>query len=215
MFRALGVVGRALRLWWRHLGQLTLFNVAWLALQVPIVTGPPATAAMYVIARRVADNELLDLRDGWQALRQMWWPAWRWGLVNLVVLAALVGNFYAYQGFTGWVWVALRLVWGAIGVLWLAVNLFFWPFWLAQADQRLTTTLRNGLLVVAKSPGLSLTLLVVCAGLVTASVLLTLPLAAALMAWLALVGTLAVDLALSAKPAQPVVPDQGVESELS
>jgi uncharacterized membrane protein YesL len=128
MFRAFGVLGRALALWWKHLGQLALFNVAWLVLQVPIVTAPPATAAMYVIARRVADDELLDLGDGWQALRQMWWPAWRWGLVNLVVLVVLVGNFYAYQAFTGWGWAALRLLWGAIGVVWLAINLVYWPF---------------------------------------------------------------------------------------
>lgn len=213
MFRAFGVIGRTLALWWKHIGQLTLFNVAWLVLQVPIVTGPPATAAMYVIARRVADDELLDLGDGWQALRQMWWPAWRWGLVNLIVLVTLVGNFYAYQAFSGWGWVALRLLWGAIGVVWLAVNLFYWPFWLAQSDQRLTTTLRNGLLLLARSPGLSLTLLVICVLLATASVLLTLPLAVALMAWLALAGTLAVDRALSANPSRPITPAAGEELE--
>jgi uncharacterized membrane protein YesL len=215
VFRALGIAGRAVQLWWQHLGQLALFNAAWLALQVPIITGPPATAAMYVLARRVVDGELLDLRDGWQALRQMWWPAWRWGLVNGVVLAALIGNFWAYQAFTGWGWTALRLAWGVAGVLWLTVNLFYWPFWLAQADRRMTVTLRNGLVTVAKAPVLSLTLLALCALLVTISVLVTLPLAAALMAWLALIGTLAVDHALHALPRQPAegAPESEAEAE--
>ena len=111
MLTALQVTGRALALWWRNLGQLTLFNVAWLALQVPIVTGPPATAAMFVIARRVADGELLSLRDGLAAFKQLWWPAWRWGLVNLSLGVALVGNFSAYQSTPGWGWAALRAVW--------------------------------------------------------------------------------------------------------
>ena len=206
MLKALQVTGRALALWWRHLGQLTLFNVAWLALQVPIVTGPPATAAMFVIARRVADGELLDLRDGLAAFRQLWWPAWRWGLVNLVIGVALLGNFAAYQSAPGWGWAALRALWTIVGVLWLLLNLFYWPFWLAQADQRLATTARNSLVLIIKAPLFSLTLLGLCAVLTIAGVLLTLPLAVALMAWLALIGTLAVDQALRARPTPTPAP---------
>ena len=55
MVEALNVVGRAFKAWWREWPLLMLLNLAWLALQIPIVTGPPATAAMYVMARRVAD----------------------------------------------------------------------------------------------------------------------------------------------------------------
>jgi len=99
-------------------------------------------------------------------------------------------------------------------VVWLAINFFYWPFWLAQTDRRLLITLRNGLVLLAKSPGLALTLLVVCAALAAAGVLLTLPLAVALMAWLALLGTLAVDGALKAAAPQPIAPTAGVEIDV-
>jgi uncharacterized membrane protein YesL len=213
MLDALRHVGRAFSIWWTHIGEFTLLNLAWAVLQVPILTGPPATAAMYMMARRAADGELLDWRDAARAVRELWWPAWRWGLVNLVVFVVLVGNFYAYQNFAGWVWVALRLAWGGIGVLWLAVNLFYWPLWLAQVDRRLTTTWRNGLLMVAKAPVTTLTLLVVCAALAVVSALVTLPLAVALMAWVSLIGTLAVEAALKAPVRRE--PEPAVEIEPS
>jgi hypothetical protein len=212
---AAAVIARALRLWWSEFFLLTLFNLAWLALQIPIVTGPPATAAMYVIARRLAAGEVLSPRDGWLAFRQMAWPAWRWGLVNLVVIVVILGNFWAYQDFVGWGWTALRLAWGAIAVLWLVANLFYWPFWLAQSDRRLVLALRNSLLLFLKSPGLGLALLLACLALSVVSVLVTVPLAVGLMAWLALVGVLAVDAALGHAPAAPAAANPGVEIELA
>lgn len=75
MIKAFSVIGRTIALWWREFILLTFFNLAWLALQVPIVTGPPATAAMYALARRVVDAEWISPLDGWSALRQMFLPA--------------------------------------------------------------------------------------------------------------------------------------------
>jgi hypothetical protein len=213
--RAAAVLGRAFRLWWGEFFLLTLLNLAWLALQIPIVTGPPATAAMYVVARRLAAGEMLSLRDGWEALRQMMGPAWRWGVVNVVVVGVVLGNFWAYQDFLGWGWTALRLAWGAIALLWLAANLFYWPFWLAQSDRRLVIALRNSLLLYAKSPGLGLTLFIACIALSVASVLVTVPLAVALMAWLALIGVQAVDVALGRATLEASETDPGVEIELA
>jgi uncharacterized membrane protein YesL len=213
MFEALRVVGRAFGLWWRELLLLTVFNLAWLALQIPIVTGPAATAAMYVLARRIADGELIGLRDAWLSLRQMFWPALGWGVLNLVMAAVVSFNFAVYGAAPGLAWAALRLAWGTIATLWFAVNLFYWPFWLAETDRRLGITLRNGLLLYLKAPGFGLVLLLVCGALIAASVLTTLPLAMALMSWLALIGVLAVDTALH-RPGT-VEPDSGIEIEPS
>ena len=196
MVEAFKVVGRAFAAWWGEWPLLMLLNLAWLALQIPIVTGPPATAAMYAMARRVADGEGVGPRQAWQSLRAMFWPAWGWGAVNLVLAVVVIGNFAAYGAAPGLGWAALRLAWGSLTVLWIAINLFYWPFWLAQADQRMVTTLRNALVMCLKAPGFGLTLLVICAALAVVSVLVTLPLAAALVSWLALIGVLAVDAAL-------------------
>jgi len=175
---------------------LIFFNLIWLALQIPIVTGPPATAAMYVIARQLADGELIEPRHGLNALRRMFAPAWVWGALNLLIVGAVAGNFWFYQSATGWLWIGLRLVWGVIALGWFAINLFYWPFWLVQEQHSLGLTFRNSFLFLAKRPGLALTLMLMSALLIVVSVLTTLPLATALMAWLALIGVLAVEEAL-------------------
>jgi len=212
MSEALRVTGRAFRLWW---GQMLLFmvlNLAWLALQIPIVTGPAATAAMYVVARRAADGELVGPRDAWRALRAMLWPALGWGALNLLLAVVICVNFIVYGSAPGLAWAALRLAWGTLATLWFAMNLFYWPFWLAQTDRRLVLAFRNALLLYLKAPGFGLTLLLLCTALIIVSVLVTLPLAVALMSWLALIGVLAVDSALH-RP-QSVAPDMGVELDV-
>jgi uncharacterized membrane protein YesL len=196
MIRAFSIIGQALRLWWGEFMLFIFFNLLWLALQVPIVTGPPATAAMYVIARQLAGGELIGPRNGLDALRRMFAPAWVWGAINLLIVGVLVGNFWLYQSATGWLWVGLRLVWGVVALGWFAVNLFYWPFWLAQDQHSPQLTYRNSFLFLAKRPGLALTLMLISALLILLSVLITLPLGAAMMAWLALIGVLGVDEAL-------------------
>jgi len=196
MTRAFSIIGQVFRLWWSEFMLLIFFNLIWLALQIPIVTGPPATAAMYVIARQLADGELIEPRHALNALRRMFAPAWVWGALNLLIVGAVAGNFWFYQSATGWLWIGLRLVWGVIALGWFAINLFYWPFWLVQEQHSLGLTFRNSFLFLAKRPGLALTLMLMSALLIVVSVLTTLPLAMALMAWLALIGVLAVEEAL-------------------
>ena len=218
MTDALRVVGRAMRLWWDELPLLTVLNLVWLALQIPIVTGPPATAAMYVVAQRLADGEMVGAREAWRALRQMLGPAWVWGAANVVIVAVVCFNFAEFGAAPGLGWAALRLAWGVIATLWFAVNLFYWPFWLAQTDRRLTITLRNALVLYLKAPAFGLTLLVGCAVLIVVGVGITLPLAVALMAWLALIGVVAVDVALHGPASlhQPALgADPGIELDAS
>ena len=71
-------LARAIALWWREFAFLLLLNFIWLLAQVTIVFGPPATAALAAIADRVADGELIDFRDFWEALRANFGAAWRW-----------------------------------------------------------------------------------------------------------------------------------------
>ena len=196
MTRAFLILVRVFRLWWSEFLLLIFFNLVWLVLLIPIITGPPATAAMYVIARRLADGEFVEPRHGLDALRHMLGPAWVWGAINLLIVGVLLGNFWLYQSATGWLWTGLRLIWGIIALGWFAVNLFYWPFWLAQEDRSPKLTFRNSFLFLAKQPGLALTIVLVSAFLIVISVLTTLPFATALMTWLALIGVLAVEEAL-------------------
>ena len=190
------LVRRTFVLWWRELILLTFFNVVWFVLQLLVITGPPATAAMYVIARRVVEEEFITPGDMYSALRQVFWPAWKWGAVNLIIVGTIGLNFWSYWGVEGQGWTIMRLLWGMIAFIWFSLNLFYWPFWLAQSDRRMLNTYRNSLVLLLKMPLFSLILTAISAFLIMASVMLSLPLVAVLMAWLALIGVLTVDEAL-------------------
>ncbi|MBE2200179.1 MAG: DUF624 domain-containing protein [Anaerolinea sp.] len=182
----------ASRLWWKEWIGMILLNILWALLQAPVVTGPPATAVLYAIARKVYDDEVWELPELWTELRRLFWPAWQWALPNLLVGGALVWNFYAFQGAQGSAWLALRLAWGALLLLWFMLNLFYWPFWLAQEDKSVRVTYVNCGRFLLRHGWAALFLAVVCSLVLTVSLWTAVPLSAGAVCWLALVGETAV-----------------------
>jgi len=197
MIKPFSVILLALRLWWREWIGMILLNILWLALQIPIVTGPPATAVLFTVAERIHADDYWELQELWPLLRELFWPAWRWGLPNLLFLIVMAVNVYAYQNASGIGWLLLRLVWGTLLAAWLALNLFYWPFWLNQEDKSLRATYGNCGRFFLLNPLPAIVLVAFCAALAVVSVLTTVPLAAGAVCLLALVGTAAVKDSLS------------------
>lgn len=171
---------------------MILLNILWVVLQVPLVTGPAATAVLYAIARKIYDDEVWELQELWPLLRTFFWPAWRWALPNLLLGGALVWNFYAFQEAQGSVWLALRLAWGALLLLWFMLNFFFWPFWLAQEEKSLRLAYANSGRFLLRHGWAALFLTVVGGLVLTVSAWTAVPLSAGALCWLALVGETAV-----------------------
>jgi hypothetical protein len=182
------VITEAWRLCWQHAVHVAFYNCIWLAFQIPIVTGPPATAAMYEIAHRLSEGELLTPRDIWPIMREMFIPAWKWAAVNLLVGAIVVGNFWLARGRDGDLWIMLRLVWTVASVVWLAVNWLYWPLWLSESDRRVTNTLRNGLVLFLRAPGLVLLTMMLSLVVFVLSVVTIIPLVNGVMVWIAAAG---------------------------
>lgn len=195
MIRPFRIIGRSLRIWWDQWFILTILHIGWLVAQLLVVTGPPATAVLYAMTRRTVDGDFWDQRDVWAAFRRLFWPAWRWAGLNGVLIGVAAFNLLVYEGEGAWR--LLRGVWLAALVVWVSLNLFYWPFWLAQADKSIRTTYANCgrflLLNVWQGP----LLVAFCALLTAVSVLTTLPFSLALMVWLALLGETAVRQSLS------------------
>ena len=189
---ALRVLGHASRLWWKEWIGLILLNILWVVLQVPLVTGPPATAVLYAIARKVYDDEVWELPDLWGDLRRLFWPAWRWALPNLLLGGILIWNFYAFQAVQGGVWSALRLAWATLLLLWFMLNLFYWPFWLAQEEKSVRLAYANSGRFLLRYGWTALFLALVGGLVLTVSVWTAVPLSAGAVCWLALVGETAV-----------------------
>jgi hypothetical protein len=110
----------------------------------------------------------------------------------VIVVGVAIGNFYAYRGFSGPGWGLLKLLWGVVLVGWVLLQVFYWPFFYEQEDRSLRTTLTNSARILLLNPSFGLFISLFSLALTVASVLLGIPLAMALIAWLALTGTYAV-----------------------
>ncbi len=180
---------------------MLLLNAAWFVLQIPVVTGPPATAMVYALVQRSADGEYWGPRDAWREFRALFWPAWRWGLLNALIWLVGISNLVSYWQAPGILWFTLRLLWIGALTMWLALNFFYWPFWLAQDDTSLRNTYRNCGRFLLLHPGPALTLVGLSIILAVVSLITTLPFTLGLMCWLALLGTTAVQRSLAAQAA--------------
>jgi uncharacterized membrane protein YesL len=198
------VYKRAIQDWWREFIALSLLNLAWLIFQLLVITGPPATATMYLLARRVIDLEDLSAKEAWSTFRTVFFPAWKWGFANLVILIVMVSNYWAYQDNVGLGWSILRFAWACVGMIWFSTNLFYWPLWIAQTDRRMRTTLRNGLVILLRHPGFALLHTALSAAFLVVSAVLSFPLATITISWIALSAIHITDLALQDIPRTPV-----------
>lgn len=187
----LGAVGAALGGWWREIYLFTALNLLWTAALFSLVALPPATAAVFYVARQVLAKDYVDWRTFVEAIRRYFVPAWRWGLLFLVIGGVLAVNLWVYQDSAGRLLMWLRWTWAALLVFWAALNLFFWPFWFAQEASHRTVrvTLRNCLTFLRVNPLPSLLSTIVLLLLGTLSVLTGVFLGTVFMVWTALLAT--------------------------
>ena len=203
MISPLAVIRRAFGVWWNEWIVMIVLNAAWLLLQLPVITSAPATAVVYAMAQKSYDGEYWGPHDAWDALWHLFWPAWRWGLLNGLFLLVVGFNLAAYRNDTAPLWGILRLIWLATLVIWLALNLFYWPFWLAQSDKSMRTTYANCGRFLLLNPWPALLLVVFSVMLAAISVATMLPFSLALICWLALIGIAAVQRSLALHKQKP------------
>lgn len=200
MLNPLAILGKATRRWWYDWTVIVIVSPVWLLAQLLIVTGPPATAVLYSLMRDTAESQYYGSAEAWRAFKQMFWPAWRWAAVNLIVWGVGLFNLLYYWPEYGYTWLALRLLWIGALSLWLAANLVYWPFWLAQSDKSLRNTYANAGRFLLLNPLPALVLTVISAGVLLVSAVTVILLVLGAAAWVALVGILTVDQALERRP---------------
>lgn len=192
----LRIITDTISLWWYHFVTILWLSVLWLVLQFLVVTGPPATAAFYAMMQDSYDRQYWDIRDYFSAFKEMFWPAWRWAIVNIIIVGLGYFNLsYYVEGNT--IWVILRAVWAATLGLWFAVNLFFWPFWLAQEDRSLRNTWSNAGRFLMLHPLTAVVLAIISALLLAISTITLLPYLLGVAGLIALAGIIAVQTSLN------------------
>lgn len=73
----------------RNLFEASVVSVAWLVLQLPVVTGPGATVALYYFARQAVLQDEARLSDFWRGLKFYFFRAWLIVAPFLLVLFVL------------------------------------------------------------------------------------------------------------------------------
>jgi uncharacterized membrane protein YesL len=180
---------------WDEYASVLLLSALWLLAQVLIVPGPPATATLFDMARATRQGQFWSAADAWVAFREHFWPAWRWGLPNLLVFGLGLYNLSVFWNVPG-VWATLRWVWLAVLLVWLGLNLFYWPFYLAATDRSLRNTYANCARFWLLSPATAAVLTVVAVVVGIAGVSTLLPVVLGVVFWLALAAEMAVSQSL-------------------
>ena len=134
-------------------------NLLWLLGCLLLITGPPATLALFYTTHRIARGEVAGPDDFLQAIRRYWTVAWRWGLVNGAIVFFLAGDFWL----TGRLSQAplARFIQGfylAALAGWLLLQLYALPFLFQQEQPAVRQALRNAALMLRKHAGFTLAL---------------------------------------------------------
>jgi len=178
---------------WDEMYLLVMVNVLWVALSVLLVTGPPATAGLFVLTHRLARGESVGLRDFFEGFRRYFWRSWLWAIVagagffilgsDAVLMGSLSSADYVIfiQGFF------LMLLF-----LWAFVLLYAFPLVLEQEQPSLRLALRNALVMLASNQGFSITLFGLALLVALLSSLLVAPWGIITVVFLALLGNHAV-----------------------
>ena len=186
------IFAHALRRTWDEWISAILISCLWLLAQLLIVTGPPATATVFAMARRTYDGEYWTAADAWAAFRELFGPAWLWAVPNILVIGLSLYNINTFWNLPGGMWSGLRVVWLLGLLVWLALNLFYWPFYLAAEDRSLRNTYANCARFWLLHPATALVLFVVCLALGVVSLPFALPIVLGAIFWIALVAEVAV-----------------------
>ncbi len=162
-------------------------NVAWAILSLPLITMPAATAAIMETIHTLRAGPSLEFEAGelWSAFKRHLGRATAFGLGCVAVLGIALYNWWAYRDESGILISTLRAIWAVAIATWGGAMLYTWPLLLRQEDQRVTTALRNALIMTATNPAFTLTLLAGVAIAITLSTLLVIPWGLITMSWIA------------------------------
>lgn len=170
-------------------GALVAWNILWVLGTVLLITAPPAMAAMCYAAHQLARQEPVTWRTFFEGFRKHFWLGWRWGLINVLVIALLISNGQFYSQFdtnwSGWI----RGAFLGLFLLWLMIQVYVFPLLFEQERRSLLLALRNSVVLWLRYPGFSLSLLAFLIFLAVISSLLLQP------AWLVITVSLGAYLA--------------------
>ena len=149
----------ALRDWWDQVLVWGLANVVWLFLALLVVPIPPATAAMFLLARGGALREYLTIPDLLAEMGRLFFRSWGLAIMSWLGIGIGVVDILFYtsvvSGLLGWAGAAFLFY---LLVFWCQAQCYAWAQLAWRPDLSLFAMQRNGLILAARYPVFSLAL---------------------------------------------------------
>jgi uncharacterized membrane protein YesL len=186
----------AVRLLWRRVGLLLLANLLWLGLSLFVVTWPAATAGLFNLARRVAEEELTadpqpaTIDDFWIGFRQYWRRSSILAIGDLAGLALIVLalRFYGESTITPLSWLVGPIT--LIGLAWAGAQLYIYPLLIQRPNTRIWLVMREALLMAISYPLITFSLLLTTLILSIAATILAGPILLIFFSFIAMLQTI-------------------------
>ncbi len=189
---ASGIVWETIRDWYYSMIGLAALNLLWVGLSLTVVLFPPATAGLYAVTNSIAHGKGQQWNVFLTNARRYGWISVRWALLNAVVIIIFAVNVTFYGTVEGLLSAIIQIALVTGGVLWLAMQFYFWPFMLEQEQKSVRVALKNALFLTLADPVYSAVMLSTAALLVALSVVLVLPVAVATLSFISLLANRAV-----------------------
>jgi len=200
MIDAMAVAWQSLKDLWEELVLLILLNITWslvtLAAAAPLlllfgsdlVLGLAlsivlfwllsiVTGALCFVANQVTRGYAVGWGTFAHGLKRYWLKSLIVAAINLILLALIAFNvlFYALQVQGAWTYFAVS-IWGAVGIYWLLVQVYWFPMLLEMKSEKVLVSLRNALAIPFITPAFSTTILLLLILLIVLGTFLIVPL---------------------------------------
>ncbi|MCD6554890.1 MAG: YesL family protein [Anaerolineae bacterium] len=194
---------------WNRLYLLAMVNILWVALNLLLVSGPPATAGLFVLTYRLARDQDAGLHDFFEGFRRYFWRSWLWAIVAGAGFFILGGDVVLVGSLSSADYVVfIQGFFLALLFLWAFLLLYAFPLLLEQKRPSLRLALRNAFVMFAGNRSFSVTLFGLALLVALLSSLLFAPWGVITVVFLALLGNHAVLNRLAAWRTRGAHPDE-------
>ena len=153
---------------------------------------PPMLGALSFVTNQIARERAVGWDTFLCGLRRYWIKSYVVIFLGVLGLALILFNLWFYSSPSGIAWApVMRLPWMLILLLWIAVQLFWFPMLLELESESILQSLKDAVLIAVLTPLFTLFLILVASVFLTLSLGLVLPVVFLGLALLSLLGNVA------------------------
>ena len=172
----LRVFGKSVVDWWDGWMDFEIMGVVWLIAQVTVILGPPATFGVYyAVNTLIRTGENIGLRGAIDGARKYFLRGLAWGAMNWAVLIISFINMSFYFNLQTQIGLIALIFIAFVTALWLIVQFYAVPFYMAQEQEKIFLAFRNGLYLALASPLFTLGLMIFVLVIIALSVVFVIP----------------------------------------